>query len=121
MNIRKVLDRLWKTHRAATPEPWFLLWEVPNEPDDASPDCVGTYDPSNGHPVPLLIIDTDGHEWQDKWSDDLAVTEEARNALPLLLAVAEAAHSYISGPSAEGLQRLTEAIDGLDILALVEE
>lgn len=114
-HVHQALDHLEALHRAATPEPWFLVWAEPNEPDVDPPDAVGIYE--HGAFSPLLVIDED-HVGDDEAANDLRVVEAARNALPLLLRAARAA-ANVRAPAANLNAAVVELDTALSALTLL--
>lgn len=111
--IRRVLADLEAADKAATTAPWSLLWEEPNsEAEGDPPDVIGIWDHADNAYAPLVRLDYD-HPYTDEAPHDLVVVEKARNAFPLLIAVARAAHTHVSGPDAGSYNNLVDALDGL--------
>src|SRR4051794_11334166 len=104
------LDRLEALEKAATPAPW----EAEHRPNNDPPQCGANVTNADGHNlfdsfnrdhrVSLIERLSDDGGWYDvAGMKDLELAAAARNALPVLLAVARAA------------KVLTERMDELDV------
>lgn len=116
--VVKVIELLEVLHKNGTAHPWFLGWEdgADFEADPPTAVCIREFD---GTLVP--VVETAEENLGEDGADvDLWLVEYARNALPVLLGVARAAHSYVSGPDAAGLEALAAALDELKQLGPAE-
>lgn len=112
--ILLTLEHLTRLHKAATQEPWWLGWIDETDPETDPPSAVCFADPDGM--APLLEIAHE-HLGYPEAPADLRVTEAARNALPLFIALARAAHRHLSGPDAESAAALRGALERLtDVL-----
>jgi hypothetical protein len=113
-----MIDRLRELNSAATPAPWEVgtghQSNVIREPIGI--DSVGLT--GRRLDMPPIFTGQTASRNRTRWEADAALIAEARNALPKLLAVAEAArrmaHSKGSGEYIAAYEDVREALEALD-------
>lgn len=104
-----ILKRLEFIDSQATPAPWGEFCE-------SGDWWIGPSNAEGGAGDGISVCPSDMDTWTRQ--DDIDVTIAARNALPLLLRVARAAHSYASGPGSAEWAALYEALEALKSVKL---